>query len=581
MATTKEQVPWDGTTGSMVVDAASLRWRLVQLGPSGPLMFPLNTPGVTVVGRSRQVDCPVEDTSISRRHVAISARADGLAMEFRVEDLGSANGTRLNGTRLIPGQAVVLRPGEVLEMGHCMVVVQAAAPEPVRVLSAAAWMALVDVLTARGTVFGVLHAESAANPERLIESLPAGSGASACVMTPGSVVVLFPAARESAALAAANGAAQALAARHAEVVAHTTTSPQGGMSTRVLLEAVKCAVPSRSAPLVLDPAMKDLFDKVDRVATGNIHTLVLGETGVGKDVVARAIHDRSQRAGARWVAVNCGALTDSLLQSELFGHERGAFTGATTARAGLFETAHGGTLFLDEVGDLAPETQVQLLRVIEDKTVRRLGGAEARPADVRIITATNQPLGDMVAQGTFRRDLYYRLAAYVVRVPPLRSRLAEILPLAERFAQQSALEQQLPPPQIGPEARAALLAHPWPGNIRELRNVMQRAVALAQRRAIEPEHLGLEAQDAASATQRDLHVPDRGTLQAEVTAPPNVEGAALPGEMDDLERRRILQAMEQHAGNQTRAAQALGISRKALIGRLAKYNVARPRQRQN
>ncbi len=232
------------------------------------------------------------------------------------------------------------------------------------------------------------------------------------------------------------------------------------------------------APICADPAMKNLFDLAARVAAGTISVLVTGESGAGKEVLARAIHAASPRARGPLIEVNCAAISEQLIESELFGHERGSFTGAAGAKAGLIEAGSGGTLFLDEIGELSATAQAKLLRVVEDRRVLRVGATEARPVDVRFVAATNRDLEAEVAAGRFRGDLYYRLAGVVLEVPPLRERRADIEPLARAFVAAAARSLARPAPQLAPDALAALVAHDWPGNVRELRNAIERAVLL-------------------------------------------------------------------------------------------------------
>ena len=282
--------------------------------------------------------------------------------------------------------------------------------------------------------------------------------------------------------------------------------------------------------------------------------LLLGETGVGKDVFAHAIHQASPRARRPFVPLHCAALPPSLLESELFGYEKGAFTGANASRAGLFEGAEGGTVFLDEVGEVPMETQVKLLRVLEDRRLTRVGGRASREIDVRFIAATNRRLEDAVRAGQFRADLYFRIAALTVEIPPLRERRAEILPLAERFARMLCVRLGRDRvPGFSSEARDALVTHTWPGNVRELRNAVEQAVALH-----EGDMLPLDA------------FPIR-TLAA--------AGDSLHDAVQAIERARIVEALEHFAGNQTQAARALGMSRRTFLNRLDAYGMPRPRRK--
>jgi DNA-binding NtrC family response regulator len=308
-----------------------------------------------------------------------------------------------------------------------------------------------------------------------------------------------------------------------------------------------------------DEAMRGVYALASRVAAGTIGVLILGETGAGKEVLARAIHDASPRAGRPFVSLNCAALSEALLESELFGHERGAFTGAAGAKPGLLETAPGGTVFLDEVGELTLSLQAKLLRVIEARELVRVGGVTARKIDVRFLSATNRDIEADVARGAFRRDLYYRLNGATLVIPPLRDRPRDLPLLARHLLEALAREAgRRRPPELSPGAMTVLAAHTWPGNVRELRNVLERALLLCDGPVITEAHLPREA------------LGPRGGTPAAVPAP------APRGEPS--ERSRILEALAACGGNQSRAAKKLGISRKVMLARLDKYGVARPRK---
>jgi two-component system response regulator AtoC len=282
--------------------------------------------------------------------------------------------------------------------------------------------------------------------------------------------------------------------------------------------------------------------------------LILGESGAGKEVLARTIHGWSQRGARPLVAINCAALSESLLESELFGHERGAFTGAAAAKPGLLETAPGGTVLLDEIGELPLPSQAKLLRVIETRELTRVGGVRPRQVDIRFIAATNRDLPAEVARGAFREDLYYRLNGIMLTVPPLRERPGDIARLARAFAAEQARAMSRPTPELSAAAMEALEADCWPGNIRELRNVVMRAVLLCNETILR-EHLP----------------PAFPRRVVSAASPP-------PAAEPDAERTRILAALADCGGNQSRAARQLGISRKVLIARLDSYGVARPRK---
>ncbi|MBA3392886.1 MAG: sigma 54-interacting transcriptional regulator, partial [Deltaproteobacteria bacterium] len=287
--------------------------------------------------------------------------------------------------------------------------------------------------------------------------------------------------------------------------------PRDGRSTEILLARAKGQSPDPTDlphPIVVrDPQMIALHQMIDRVAGSDVTVLLLGETGVGKEVIAETLHQRSPRADGPLVRINCAALPEQLLEGELFGHERGAFTGADKAKAGLIESAEGGTLFLDEVGEIPLSTQVKLLRVLEERKVLRLGARSPTAVDVRIIAATNRDLEADVAAGTFRQDLFFRLHVFPLEIPPLRDRASEIEPLAAVFI--ASLCEQMhrrSRPRLSASAVAALQAYAWPGNIRELRNVVHRALLLCHGDVISDAHLPLERMGRTIATHHDREV---------------------------------------------------------------------------
>ena len=291
-------------------------------------------------------------------------------------------------------------------------------------------------------------------------------------------------------------------------------------------------------------AMLQVYKTAARVASTDATVLIQGESGTGKELVARAIHTASPRASGPFVAVDCGAIAEGVLESELFGHARGAFTGAQVARRGLFEEAHHGTLFLDEIGDIGPNLQARLLRALQEGTIRRVGANEPIAVDVRVVAATNRDLESAVKQGSFRADLYYRLHVVSIVIPPLRERREDIPLLAEHFAQKHGRSEGS---AISSEAREVLLAHDWPGNVRELENVIARALALNPSGVVLPEDLP-DAIRAASPAPAPAPLPDTSDRPT----------------LAELERRYASQVLLETGGNKTRAAEILGIDRKTL-----------------
>jgi two-component system, response regulator FlrC len=318
-----------------------------------------------------------------------------------------------------------------------------------------------------------------------------------------------------------------------------------------------------SEPVAVSPAMREALLAAMDVAPTPTTVLLLGESGTGKEVLARHIHASSLRSAGPWVAVNCAALPAELLESELFGHERGAFTGAAERRCGRFEQASGGTLLLDEVSELPLGLQAKLLRVLQEREIDRVGGQRPIPVDVRIIATTNRDLGAMVRAGTFRSDLYYRLNVYPIQLPALRERPTDVAPLADLLLIEAAAEMGREPAQLSEDARAALASYPFPGNVRELRNLVERALVRSRGQAIEPRHLGLGPQSLLLAPS-PLQAVDMDSLLP----------AHLPIELGALEKLAIEEALRRTHGNRTHAARILGIGLRTLRNKLRLWREA-------
>ena len=316
------------------------------------------------------------------------------------------------------------------------------------------------------------------------------------------------------------------------------------------------------------PQMKEVFRTIEKVARSNATVIILGETGVGKELVAEALHRNSSRADRPFVKMNCAALHESLLESELFGHERGAFTGADRQRTGRFELANEGTLFLDEIGNMSPSTQTKVLRVLQEREFERLGGSRTIKVDVRVVAATNKNLEDEVRRGDFREDLYYRLNVVNLKVPALRERKEDIIPLASYFIQRFAAELKKDVRGLEPNAVKSLKRHTWPGNIRELENAIERAVLMCEGHFLNDEDLNLFPAGAASpagdnVTSLNLRLPPSGI------------------NLDDLEKLAILEALRINNWVQKDAASFLGISSRVMNYKVAKYEIKSPRWSKN
>ncbi len=361
------------------------------------------------------------------------------------------------------------------------------------------------------------------------------------------VVLITAYAEPGAAMDAIMRGAADYLAKPVDIIALRTTVARAlerrrlaGENQRLRSEAV-----GKKTLIGTSPAMLELYKQIAQIAPTHVTVLLVGESGSGKELVARTIHERSRRADRPYVAVNCASIAEGLLESELFGHERGAFTGAHSTRLGLFEEANGGTVLLDEVGDIPAKMQAQLLRVLQEGEVRRVGGGSAIPVDVRVLAATNRDLTADVAEKRMRADLFYRLNVVTLRIPPLRERGDDVVALARHFVAGNAATLGRPIPEISDEALERLRAHPWPGNVRELENAIARAVAMSQRSVLLPGDL-----------------------------PPLVSGEALtPGAqaidqdwptLGELQRRYIGRVLERTAGNKTAAASILGVDRRTL-----------------
>jgi two-component system NtrC family response regulator len=311
--------------------------------------------------------------------------------------------------------------------------------------------------------------------------------------------------------------------------------------------------------------MQEVFKTVQKVAKSPVPVLILGESGTGKEMVASAIHRRSPLKEQPFMAINCNAIPETLIESELFGYEKGAFTGANSQRVGLIETAAGGTLFLDEIGDLPLPTQVKLLRFLQEKRIQRVGGRKEIEVETRVLAATHVDLGKAIEAGRFREDLYFRLAVVVCRLPPLRERGDDIALLAKDFLKRFAAQNGRQGLAFSPAALQAILGHPWSGNVRELQNRIQRGVIMADGPAITEQDLELEASDLAGGDDRV-----RSAASAAAAA-----GGGLKEAREQLEREMVADAIERHGGNVSAAAKELGISRPTFYELMSKFGFSR------
>ncbi len=600
--------------------------RLVVLGDELASSFPLPASGEVIVGRGEDAQVRIDHPSVSRRHARIRMGAQPI-----LEDLGSSNGTRVGGLKLEPGRgSAELSPGTVVELGSvsCVVhrtVARAPGGRVRRIWTHSYFVARLeeecDRAEREGKTFCLMRVRVQGGEQDAIEEALASrlrAGDLLAVWAPGEYeLLLLDATIERAAMLGrqVEGALE-------ELVKSATTAavawPKDGRTPEQLEAAVNAALAGgdSGAPeahgedglVIADPQMRRLHELAARVAEGTIPVLLLGESGVGKEIFAEAIHRNSPRKDQTFVRLNCAALSETLLESELFGYEKGAFTGALKARVGLLESANGGTVFLDELGEMPLSTQVKLLRVLEQREVLPVGALRPRPIDVRFVAATNRDLETEIAQGRFRQDLYFRLNGVALVIPPLRERPGEIELLAKRFSSEAAARLSRPAPTLGADVVALLQRYPWPGNIRELRNMMERAVLLSTGGRVTLEHLPVDRLSARAVPQAHAHVQTHAAPQpvlppgalppgmpsrsstvpmmpavSEPTTPfgrPLAAGAAAVGEpAGNDERSRILDALQRAGGNQKEAARLLGISRGTLLSRLDQFGIQRPRKR--
>jgi two-component system response regulator AtoC len=549
-------------------------WQLHVMGRGHFQTLTLPPAGRWVIGRGEGCELRLEDPAISRQHAALI-----FGQGVTLEDSGSANGTFLEGRKIGSGERALVKPGEVVELGAFTLTLTATGGTELRkrLWPAAYFEHCVAEECAKnrepGLVLVRLRLSRPVEREELglILNVDLRAEELAADLGGGEVdLLLLGRTPELAREIVRNLKKRLEAAGAGPILSALARHPEDGARPELLFGKLVRGLlgqedeAPRGELIVVDPAMIRLHRLVDRVAGGKINVLILGETGTGKELIAQRLHQRSPRAEGPFVKLNCAALPEALIESELFGYEKAAFTGADRPKPGLIETAHGGTLFLDEVGELSLPIQAKLLRVLEERVVQRLGALRPKPVDLRLVSATNRDLQVECGRGAFREDLYFRLNGIAITVPPLRERPADLRAMIDHFAQESARQADQAEVHFGPEALALMLAHPWPGNVRELKNAVDRAVLLAAGETIEPEHLPL-------AQMKPKAHP----------AAPSSSGGVLPLEasVQAHERAQIVEALAACDGNQTKAAKRLGISRRTLINRLEQYRIERPRKR--
>ncbi len=571
------------TLATLVDDERTSSWYLIVTTSSEmrSRVVPLLDGNEVIFGRVATSDVQIDHEGVSRKHARFRRRGDVVT----VEDLDSRNGTAVN-SQTIQGTRR-LTAGDVVVIGPAVAVVACAtAARPGRQVATVGELedrlgAEVDraVRYHRPLALVMIRFDGPLDPVTAHVERVSGSLRRMDLLaeyTSDEFAMVLPESDRMAAEVVAARAAQT--GRGITVHFGLATFPEDGSHAGELVSIARERLRGARAPtgaprtssstmrqlgkgvIVTDPQMKHVFEMAKRVAPSPITVLVVGETGSGKEVVAEAVHKMSPRAGAPYVRLNCASLSESLVEAELFGYEKGAFTGAIGTKIGFFEAAGGGTLFLDEIGELPLATQAKLLRVLEQRRIVRVGGTKEIPIDVRLVCATNRDLEIEVKRGRFREDLYFRISAFVIPVPPLRDRRSEIAPLANLFARELSSELGDHAPSISAEALAILGAYDWPGNVRELRNVIERALVLSGRGRIEPQHLA-----------------DR--LRERAATPVQVVGSALDvrQRVASVARETVVAALDANRGNQTQAARQLGISRFALIRLMEKHDLKRSR----
>jgi two-component system, NtrC family, response regulator AtoC len=569
--------------GHESLDAGSDGLAVLVMSVEAFASFPLPAVASVVIGRLDECEVQIEDPLASRRHARLH-----LSPALCIEDLGSANGTRLGSARIPSGKLVPLAVGETVGIGSSVLVVQGdrgVAKNSRRVWSHR-WFETrlldeCDRCNRAGGRFALVRVrlERATPWSRVVPLIDRN------VPPPHVFAAYGPHDYELLVLDAGVEEADhvvetirtSLATLDTPMRAGVSCYPRDGRTADALMGVANAQLrPVDQADVTLagagaaaiSAAMQEVLDLARRTARSSINVLILGETGVGKEVMAQTLHQLSARAGQPMLALNCAGLPETLIESELFGHEKGAFTGAVAAKKGLFEAASGGTLFLDEIGEMPLTVQARLLRAIANREILPVGATRPRPIDVRILAATNRNIEAEVKAGSFRGDLYYRLNGMSLHIPPLRERRAEIPGLARRFIDEASdAAGRAQPCAVSAGALELLLQYEWPGNIRELRNIIERALVLCEGDVIDVAHLPAERLRAAGASSPPL--PTARTVMA-------IGRVLSPGEEED--RRRILDALAANTWNQSRTAKALGMHRRTLISKLDRYGIPRPQK---
>lgn len=555
-------------------------------------VFPLPAKPEIVIGRSLDADLPLRQTSVSRHHARLLYQGDLL----QICDLGSHNGVLVNGERITDKRAVF--PGDVIGVGDALLIVQQRPmPNPcVVVMDAAAVRQRLreecdravrnqQRVTLLHVEFGVAETDSTYVLNQLKSHLRPFDAVATLNKGQLAIIVASLSTEDISELVSALLTSLPATAR----IGHSSCPTDGIDADTLLLiarQAARCAgvlrhggpesIPQRRLigkhdVIIADPAMLRTYELLERLAPSQLPVLIHGETGSGKEIAAAVLHHGSPRSAQRLLALNCAALPEALAESELFGHERGAFSGANSQKVGLLESAPGGTLFLDELADLSLGVQAKLLRALETRRVMRVGDTQERPINIRLVAATHRNIETEVKAGRFRQDLYFRLSAAVIVLPPLRHRPIEIPLLARLFLRQARQRLGRTPLEITDEVMACLMAYAWPGNVRELQNDMEYLAAVVPDEIVEYWHLPAK-----------LGGPQTATFVTKIDAGAHCDRShAFPGflrpleeEVRELERKRITEALTRVGGVQTRAAELLGMPRRTFFAKIKQYGIS-------
>lgn len=560
---------------------------LVVFEENTALTHELPAAGEVVIGRSPEVALQLADPSASRQHARLQVRGD----EVWISDLGSRNGTRINGECIDAPRLLV--SGDVITICQASLILhrQSAAPAEASIYTVPQLRQRLQEEIDRSAryrrplaivcfAFGAAPPDQAALLTHLGCHLRKMDGI--CWFARTQLLVLLPEMAPDDAAAAVSRMQDSLAGAAGRCRAGFAVCPGDGSDIDTLLSGAQAAAAAATAGsgsllkadetakmlslgerrvVLIDPAMVQLYALIEKLAASELPVLIQGETGAGKEIAAAGIHHFSKRRGKPLVCVNCAALPESLVESELFGHERGAFSGALATKVGLLETAHSGTLFLDELGELSPPIQAKLLRVLETRKLMRVGDVRERSIDVRIVAATNRDLPKEIAAGRFRKDLFFRLGAARLTLPPLRDRRREIPVLARALLAEACARLDRPPIEISSDAMHQLAAHPWPGNVRELRNLMDFAAATVEGNLLLAWHLS-----------EQLQSPDKAAQEAGPASLP-VKFRPIEEELRELERQRMAEALAAASGVHTRAAELISMPIRTFTGKLKQYQL--------